>query len=63
MKVEHPIKIMHRKRNIPAPTWNRKKMSKCNGEETKYKSFAAKDIVKERYLWYYRLGWLHMITL
>jgi hypothetical protein len=56
MKVEHPIKIMHRKRNIPAPTWNRKKMSKCNGEETKYKSFAAKDTAKERYLRYCKLG-------
>jgi hypothetical protein len=29
--------------------WNTKINNKYNGEETKYKSFAAKDIAKERY--------------
>jgi hypothetical protein len=30
--------------------------SRYNGEETKYKSFAAKDTAKERYNKYYKLG-------
>jgi hypothetical protein len=32
--------------------------NRYNGEETKYKSFAAKDTAKERYLKYCKLEWL-----
>jgi len=45
--MEHLFKIMRRKWNIWANLWNSK--IKYNGEETKYKSFVAKDTAKERY--------------
>jgi hypothetical protein len=41
MKMEHLYKIVLRK-------WNSSQI-RCNGEEIKYKSFAAKDTANERY--------------
>jgi hypothetical protein len=55
VKMEHSLKVMRKKWNISAQIWNSRINSKYNGEETKYKSFAVKDIVKERYLKYYKL--------
>jgi hypothetical protein len=47
VKMEHLLKTMHRKWNIWAQIWNskiniKKISNRCNGEETKCKSFAAK---------------------
>ena len=51
--MEHLIKDTHRKWNIWAQLWNTKINTKinygCNGEEIKYRSFAARGTGKERY--------------